>query len=184
MNRRETVSLLAGALFAAVSGGAAARAAALAETLDIVGGLSAAEALAPPDKFYALSRILAGRRNLSRSASDRLFPYFAEEPWGLDNLARTLDLLLAGLRKPGAPQRTATEIVPELDPDTRWFAEHVLTTWYLGIYYHERLVRRVLYEDALQWEAVKGLVPIPGMSGQAFGYWTEPPVPTAGAAAQ
>ena len=57
-----------------------------------------------------------------------------------------------------------------------WFTSHLLSTWYLGIYYHEqRPTRRVAYETALMFDAIRGRLPIPFVEATGFGVWSEPP---------
>ena len=57
----------------------------------------------------------------------------------------------------------------------KWFLHHIITTWYLGIYYHDKRTERVLYEDALMWDAVSDMVPAAGFSTGEYGYWENPP---------
>lgn len=129
------------------------------------------------EQFWLLSRFVTGRDDLERSLTDRLYPYFENEPWGNRHIGITLSRSIAGLNEERLPNT-----VPELfDANVylegeAWFLEHLLTTWYLGIYYHERLTQRVLYEDALMWDTVSDMVPVAGFSNMEYGYWTKPPV--------
>ena len=49
-----------------------------------------------------------------------------------------------------------------LAPGERWFVSHLVSIWYLGVYYHEqRSIQRITSDGALMYEAVRGLLPAP-----------------------
>lgn len=175
--------IAAGAAFAFFSGHKALAEAAksVATTLEGLGPV--AETMTRPiaEQFWVLSRLVTGRDGLSRKNAERMFPLFAAEPWGENNVSALLRKTLDGLSDPRLPN-TVSELmdIGLLDEDQLWFATHLMTTWYLGIYYFEGREERVLYEDALMWEVVADFVQVPGFSEQEYGYWTNPPVPREG----
>jgi len=105
-----------------------------------------------------------------------MYPLFMEEPWGPKHIAAAYEGLTKALASaPGAC--SAPELIASgaLGKGERWFCEHLLVTWYLGIYYHERKTVRVLYTEALMWDPVRELTKVPGLSGGEPGYWINPP---------
>jgi hypothetical protein len=64
----------------------------------------------------------------------------------------------------------------QLDDGEKWFINHLLTTWYLGIYYHEqRPMQLISREKALIFDAARGAIPIPLFEATGFGAWVDPP---------
>jgi hypothetical protein len=128
------------------------------------------------DVFVALSQLVTVRRRLDRNATRAMYPLFMDEPWGAKHIAASY----MGLRKAlaSAPRgSTAPQLIiaDALGDSEKWFCTHLYTTWYLGIYYHERKTVRVLYEHALMWDAVRDVSGIPGVTRRRLGSWREPP---------
>jgi len=127
--------------------------------------------------FLALSKLICLRTSLDMPTAERMYALFMDEPWGPHHIRSSYRqiLRLAG-RPPYTTPPAGGEMLAGLGEGQAWFASHVLTTWYLGIYYHqERETRRVAYETALMYEAVRGLQPIPLVQATGFGAWTRLP---------
>lgn len=159
MTRRELVKTLlalgAGGVFLSY-----ARAFAADDTLlAVAGGEPGGREL-----FAAVSALVTLRDNLDPGTVTSMYEIFKDEPWATEHMK--------GLY---AKVRGAASAAPLTDGE-RWFAGHLLTTWYLGIYYHEqRPVRRVTYRHALMFDAASGLMPVPYLEANGFGSWTEKP---------
>lgn len=185
MNRKRRAALLAiaDAILGAALATSAARLALAVETARILGRT-------PPilndparpsfDVFVALSELVTCRSPLDQKAAKKLYPLFMEEPWGPKHIATAYEGLTKALTKgPGACSAPQLIASGALGKGEAWFCAHLLVTWYMGIYYHERKIVRVLYEQALMWEPVRGLTNILGLTGGKPGYWSEPPVAAA-----
>ncbi len=117
------------------------------------------------ETFLALSRIVLARSDLDQNVARHLFEAFMDEPWGVDHISSAY----AALRGDAAVQ------LKLLTPDDRWFVSHLVSTWYLGVYYREgQPPQRIAYEGALMHQAMQGLAPAP-LQSVGFGKWTEPP---------
>ena len=127
--------------------------------------------------FLALSKLVTCRETLNEDVARKMYRVFLDEPWGPEHIKstyralRSAVLAQAGQREMPALMKGATLREGEL-----WFISHILTTWYLGIYYHEeRPTQRITYEGALMYDALQGAMPV-WFSGERIpGYWTEPP---------
>jgi hypothetical protein len=178
-NRRALVLGITDAILGAALGSPATRSALAAETAHVLAQpLPALTDRARPsfDVFLALSRLVTCRARLDPAAARKMYPVFMEEPWGPKHIATAYEGLRKALARAPGPC-SAPELIGAgaLGKGERWFCAHLLTTWYLGIYYHERKTVRLLYDDALMWESVRGLTTIPGLTGGPPGYWTKPP---------
>lgn len=180
MNRRETVAAIAAGILTELlaPGG---RAAAAAE--DMPAMLAELPRIDDPenpsfDVFYRLSQWVTCRPDLSREDSRILYPVFMKEPWGTKHIstafAEIRDALTGRTPPPALPEIITSGALGEGEA---WFVKHLLTTWYLGIYYHETGDRRLLYEGALMFEAIADTHPIPGFSDREYGFWAEKPEP-------
>ncbi|MBI2509061.1 MAG: hypothetical protein HYV99_03530 [Betaproteobacteria bacterium] len=182
--RRATLVGIADAILGAALATSAARSALAAETARLLSRtLPELNDPARPsfDVFYALSQLVTCRSRLDRKAAEKLYPLFMEEPWGPKHIATAYEGLTKALTKaPGAC--SAPELIASgaLGKGETWFCTHLLITWYLGIYYHERKTVRVLYEDALMQDPVRNLTTIPGLTGGEPGYWIKPPAAARG----
>lgn len=126
--------------------------------------------------FFALSQLVTQRRHPDASVAQRLYPLFREEPWGSQHMLNSYAQLCraATAANPGIGDATAG-----LGKAETWFTAHLLTTWYLGVYYHDRMPpRRVAYSEALMFEAVGLEMPRRFVDATGYGAWSVPP-PTA-----
>ena len=127
--------------------------------------------------FHALSRIVTLREHLDEDVARRMYPLFLAEPWGAHHIRSTYAQLLAVLNLPAAtrgPNHPATNT--QLGNAQAWFAGHVLTTWYLGVYYHERTAPiRVVHSEALMFDVAGSTLPRPYVEATGFGNWSHRP---------
>jgi hypothetical protein len=136
-----------------------------------------AEEKATLEVFTALSRMITLRDNLDAETTRRMYKVFMDEPWGREHVLRLHKKLSAALAA-GADRKKLSlkDEKWQLDDGEKWFAGHLLTTWYLGVYYHEkRPKQRVAYETALMFDTIRGIIPVPLVEAAGFGTWTAPP---------
>ncbi len=127
--------------------------------------------------FIALSQLVTFHNNLDEISAQKLFKIFLEEPGGADNIIKTYGSL-KNLIGEGTKQGHLLEGIKtgNIGKTEKWFAQHLLTTWYTGIYYAEgQEPVRLLHEDALVWKPLKGLLPIPFVENIDFGLWAKHP---------
>ena len=123
--------------------------------------------------FLALSQRVTLRPQLDKAAARRLYPLFLDEPWGAHHIHSTYTQLRAALQTPATACPAPSGA---LGKGQAWFAYHLLTTWYLGIYYHERMPPvRVAYAEALMFDAVWPELPRRYVEGTGFGKWGDAP---------
>jgi hypothetical protein len=128
--------------------------------------------------FMELSRIVLLRDQLDVQIALRMYRLFMDEPWGAKHIHVAYTSLRSAIIERG---RKANRKNPAprsvLGPSENWFVSHLVTTWYLGIYYHEqRPTQRIAYEQALLFDAVRGTLPIPYLESTGYGTWAELPV--------
>jgi len=127
--------------------------------------------------FMALSRIVLLRDRLDEQAARQMYRLFMDEPWGPKHIHTAYAALRAAIiERNHRADRTAPAPLKMLGPHETWFISHLVTTWYLGIYYHEqRPTQRVTYAHALMFEAIRGTLPIPYLENTGYGAWAELP---------
>ncbi len=134
----------------------------------------------PPsfEVFLALSQLVTQRQLLDEATARRMYPLFLDEPWGAHHIYTTYTQLLALLITPAElPRHAHPALAGKLGTGQAWFASHLLTTWYLGIYYHERTAPvRVAHSEALMYDLVHPYIPRRFDEGGVFGAWGDPPI--------
>lgn len=104
--------------------------------------------------------------NLDGDTARRLYDVFMKEPWGVEHMTglyAKLQSALAGKKQ-------------ELTEGEKWFSGHLLTTWYLGVYYHESSPPlRLAYDTALMFRAGDGVIPVPLVESVSYGDWAKKP---------
>lgn len=127
--------------------------------------------------FLALSQLVTLRPLLDEQVARRMHSLFLDEPWGPHHIQSTYAQLVEAMEQAGGcskPCPSAANIA--LGKGQAWFAGHLLTTWYLGIYYHERLPPvRVAYAEALMFDAVRPWLPSRFSGHTGFGQWEAAP---------
>jgi hypothetical protein len=119
------------------------------------------------DSFVSLSTLVTMQENLDAATARRLYDVFMKEPWGPEHMAGLYAKLSAALQKHRKEELTEGE---------KWFAGHLLMTWYLGVYYHESSPPlRLAYDTALMFRAAEGAIPIPLVDAVPFGSWADKP---------
>jgi Membrane bound FAD containing D-sorbitol dehydrogenase len=129
------------------------------------------------DVFYKLCQWLTQREKLDKNVAHKMYDIFLEEPWGQEHILKLYNKIepiitfeknqfdLSGLIKNNT-----------LDDVEIWFSSHILVTWYLGVYYHEkRPSHRITYEHALMYQSVTNLTPIPYLEFTPYGTWATLP---------
>ncbi len=129
------------------------------------------------DMFVALSELVTLRTQLDPLMVQHMYPLFMDEPWGPHHISSSYKQILDIIGTPPYSKPACSDAVRgRLGKGQVWFVSHLLTTWYLGIYYHEqRPSRRVAYESALMFDAIRGTLPVPLIESTGFGRWAEPP---------
>lgn len=131
------------------------------------------------DVFLRLSQIVCLRHDLDHAVAERIFELMAAEPWGREHISAVYGKILAQARSDGTA-RPMHDLIDEglLTSGEMWFVNHLLTTWYLGIYYHESRSEpvRVSFETSLMWDALDGYMTPPGFSESGPGDWGDLPL--------
>jgi hypothetical protein len=132
-----------------------------------------AEEKATMEVFSALSAIVTLRDNLDAETTKRMYKVFMDEPWGPDHILRLhkklSDVIASGL---DPKELSLKDGKWQLDDGEKWFASHLLATWYLGVYYHEkRPTQRIAYETALMFDTTRGIIPVPFVDAAGYGAW-------------
>ena len=125
--------------------------------------------------FYDLSRYLTLRVDLDRQLAHLHFENFRREEWGWMNAARIYAALRRDLDQGIVASAPEMLMRGGLDATERWFVQHMLDAWYEGFYRYEGAEIRVTYDKALMWDAVSDIVPVQGLSGAEYGYWSSAP---------
>jgi hypothetical protein len=138
---------------------------------------AASDKLSSLEIFTEISRFVTLRETLDPDALQKMYHVFKDEPWSKEHATGIHQKITAALAQGFDKKRPALKNNSwKFTDGEKWFAEHLLTTWYVGIYYHqERPTQRVLYEEALMFEAFDGVLPIPYLENVGFGAWAEPP---------
>lgn len=171
VTRRQIVKTLsalgAGSVFLSL----AAPAAAQNKALSLVFGEGATL-----QEFTTLSKIVTLRDDLPQEALEKMYAVFKGEPWMTEHVAGLNGKIRRKLEGSGEKRPPMKDPAWKFSDGEKWFASHLLTTWYLGIYYHEeRPTQRVLFEDALMFDALRGVLPVTYLEPTGFGNWAEPP---------
>lgn len=128
------------------------------------------------ETFLALSRIVLIKADLDEAAARKMYDLFMTEPWGPKHLRTAYGALRETFIKRdqhGGQGMIAQTALPEGE---RWFISHLVTTWYVGVYYHpERPSKWITLHGAMLYRAVHGLVPKPYLESVGFGRWANPP---------
>lgn len=118
--------------------------------------------------FFALCAMVTLRNDLDAETTKKIYELFIAESWGEQNISRLYNKIMS--------QLADNKNHKKLDDDEKWFLEHLLTTWYLGVYYHEnQQTQRVAHQTALMFSAAKNILPIPFIEATGFGNWSEQP---------
>lgn len=127
--------------------------------------------------FIRLSQWITCRQELSMEVAEKIFPLIQAEPWGKEHLVSTYQKIKTSFDQQGGQESVPAMIeAGVLGKGETWFVSHLLTTWYLGIYYHEsREPVRVAFEDALVWQAFTDWKSAPGFSSLEPGHWATKP---------
>jgi hypothetical protein len=127
--------------------------------------------------FLALSRIVLVQEELDAEVAAKMFEIFKNEPYGLEHIATAYGVLRNEILRRQAQGSNAAPPLSVLGANERWFVGHLVTTWYVGIYYHpDRPTQRITLDGALMYQTVRGLLPLPFYGNTGFGAWAEPPV--------
>jgi hypothetical protein len=129
------------------------------------------------DLFFRLSKLVTGRSRLDPAVARRMHDVFNGEPWVRKHAETAYAQIVAALR---ARNETATvaELVARgiVQDGEKWFVSHLLTTWYLGVYYHpDRDDVRITFDKALMHELLADYRPVPGFSDRETGFWHDRP---------
>lgn len=123
------------------------------------------------DAFMRLSVVVTGTQQLDKETAQKILGYLLAEPWGKEHLAQIRPKLLAA---DSPSDRTRLFDRQRFTEGEHWFIGHLLTTWFIGIYYHQ-ICHAVSYRYALMYSAIEEVRPIPGYSSGNFGFWSSPP---------
>jgi hypothetical protein len=127
--------------------------------------------------FLALSQIVLIEADLDRTVARQLYDLFMAEPWGPKHIASCYAALSTTFLARGQRGGQETFAQTKLPYGETWFISHLVTTWYVGVYYHpERPTKWITLNRAMMYRSVGGLVPKPYEESVGFGHWANPPV--------
>jgi hypothetical protein len=128
--------------------------------------------------FLALSRIVLIQADLDRAVARQMYDLFIAEPYGGKHIATAYAALRASFLALGQHGGADTVAQAKLPYGETWFISHLVTTWYVGVYYHpERPTHWITLGGAMMYRAARGLVPKPYEESVGFGNWARPPEP-------
>lgn len=131
---------------------------------------------ATTDEFATLCKIVTLRDDLPQESLDAMYAVFKDEPWMTEHVTGLNNKIKRKLGGSKGKRPSMKDPAWQFSEGEKWFASHLLTTWYLGIYYHEeRPTQRVLFEGALMFDALRGALPVTYLGATGFGNWAEPP---------
>ena len=126
--------------------------------------------------FLALSQIILVQADLDQGVARRLYDLFMAEPWGPKHIATAYAALRKTFTDSGQHGGQETFAQTQLPYGETWFISHLVTTWYVGVYYHpERSTQWITLNRALMFRAVRDLVPERYRESVGFGSWAHPP---------
>lgn len=175
MRRREFILATAAAIAADLAPAAAA-----SGTLQRLAG----EPISPDPRgrrptlaqFYRLCQWVTHRLEPDREVARIFYPVFVDEPWGPKHILTALRQIEDAQTDADAAEPVWTLIEQRrLGDGEAWFVSHLLTTWYLGVYYHETRTERLIYDQALMWERLRRWAVIPGVPLSQPIAWHLPP---------
>ena len=129
------------------------------------------------DIFYRLCQWVTYRENLDKEIAKKVYDIFLVEPWGKHHISSTYTTLKKAIEK----DKDKTDIAAllkdkKIKDGEAWFISHLMVTWYLGVYYHEKMPdQRIMYEEALMHEAIEGIAPIRLVGSTPYGDWYDIP---------
>jgi hypothetical protein len=142
-----------------------------------VSGIKKAEKVTP-EIFSNLCSLVTLRDKHDPGMTAHMYKVFMDEPWGPDHILRIYNKISAALPAYAGKKKRPPLADPQwkLNAGEKWFVGHLLTTWYLGIYYHEqRATQLISSEKALMFDMTRGVIPVPFYEATGFGAWADPP---------
>lgn len=129
------------------------------------------------DHFYSFSCLVCRKQELDHETAEKLYALFEIEPWGREHLFGSYLKINGFLSELRAGKSFSDIDRIDFTEGELWFISHVMTTWYLGIYYHESIENpvRVSFEKSLMWLAVEDFVTPPGFAEKPYGHWSALP---------
>lgn len=126
--------------------------------------------------FVTISVFLTGVKNLDLEIARKIYDHLRAEPWGKQHLELITVKISPLLMSESLVVPRWQLLHPTRFSETEhWFIQHILTTWYTGIYYFENTAQFVTYQHALMNVALQDVRPTPGVSDGNYGFWSEPP---------
>lgn len=127
------------------------------------------------DAFRKLSSIISGVDQLDEETAQQILNCIRAEPWGKEHLAQIAEKILPPAKSRMPINRRKLLDHKQFTEGERWFIGHLLTTWFTGVYYHQTGNQVVAYRNALMFQSIKEIRPIPGHCDAHFGFWSQPP---------
>lgn len=143
-------------------------------TLPAAGGSNGASF----EVFIALSQIVLIETDLDRVVARQLYDLFMAEPYGSKHISTCYAGLRETFSKRGERGGKDTVAQTKLAYGETWFISHLVTTWYVGAYYHpERPTQWIMLQEAMMYRSARELIPKPYFESVGFGSWANPPGP-------
>lgn len=131
------------------------------------------------DVFYRLCQLILGQVDLNQEVAQKIYRLNNKEQWGRFHAASIYQLITDRYYDSEKAETLPLLVQKGLFKEAEeWYLTHLLTTWHLGIYYHDDTPEpiRVSFSSSLMWQAVEGVIPVPGMSNFEPQYWAKAPL--------
>ncbi len=128
--------------------------------------------------FYALSSWITYQTDLDHDTAQKMFKVFKSEAWGEEHIVQIYNKMAPLIYKSSKPLHVEVLIKDDVffNDGERWFISHLVTTWYLGIYYHtDHATQRITYDHALMYKIGAPDIPVPYIGAVPFEDWSRPP---------
>jgi hypothetical protein len=123
--------------------------------------------------FVALSQIVLIETDLDRAVAQQMYDLFMAEPYGPKHIAACYAALRAAFLAHARHGGQEAFMQTKLPYGETWFISHLVTTWYVGVYYHpDRPTQWITLHGAMMYRAVRGLLPSPYEESVGFGKWS------------
>lgn len=130
------------------------------------------------DVFYRFCQLVTAQVDLDLDVARSIYDLNQEEPWGIFHASSIYRKIVSNKPVIG-PAPTLPNMIEndEFSEGEEWYLTHLMTTWLMGIYYHESKTEpvRVSFNAPLMRQVVADFIPVPGASEFAPGYWAHNP---------
>lgn len=126
------------------------------------------------EAFMVFSRFLTNRDSINPEFSRKLYTLILNEPWSAKHFNGLLGFVRSRISSGIDIDLKQLMTDKELDDGERWFAGHLLFSWYSGVYHYDDQHERLTFQHALMNVALGKTYSPPTYSQRAYGFWAKP----------